>query len=66
MRHKIAGVIFFVLGIIFLYKDMGSMHHGMHGTNLLGFSEMTWMWFSMAIIHFFIRDCNCKSCKDKS
>jgi hypothetical protein len=53
MKHRTAGFIFLILGIIFLYEGTSSMHHG---TNLLGFSEMTWMWFSMAIVHFFIRD----------
>ncbi len=64
MRHKSAAIIFFVLGSIFLYKDMIHMHHEMHGTSLLGIGEMTWMWFTMAFVHLFIRDCNCKTCKD--
>jgi len=42
-----------------------AMEHDMptHSNTLLGISEMTWMWFTMAVVHFFIRDCNCKSCK---
>jgi len=58
MRHKIAGVIFLLLGIYFLYQDTMPMH----GNTLLGIGEMTWMWFTMAVVHFFIRDCNCKEC----
>ncbi len=36
-----------------------------HGTTLFGIGEMTWMWFSMAIVHFFLRDCHCPHCKSK-
>lgn len=60
MRHKFAGVIFLILGIYFLSNNMGHMNHG---PNLLGIGEMTWMWFTMAVVHFFIRDCNCSKCK---
>ena len=73
MRHKIAGVLFLLLGIYFLIQDMmplsmgfgAAMEHNMpaHNNTLLGIGEMTWMWFTMALVHFFIRDCNCKSCK---
>jgi len=72
MRHKIAGVLFLLLGIYFLIQDMmplsmgfgAAMEHNMpaHNNTLLGISEMTWMWFTMALVHFFIRDCNCKEC----
>jgi hypothetical protein len=34
-----------------------------HGNTLLGIGEMTWMWFVMATVYFFIKDCNCKECK---
>ena len=77
IKHNLAGLIFLVLGCIFLYLDMmpamehhghhGHMEHGMketsHGATLLGIGEMTWMWFSMAIVHFFLRDCHCPHCK---
>jgi hypothetical protein len=73
MRHKIAGVLFLLLGIYFLLPDLmppsmgagAAMEHNMpaHNNTLLGIGEMTWMWFTMALVHFFIRDCNCKSCK---
>ena len=73
MRHTIAGVLFLVLGIYFLIQDMmpGPMGFGAamdmptmtHGNTLLGIGEMTWMWFVMATVHFFIKDCNCKECK---
>jgi hypothetical protein len=72
MRHRIAGVIFLALGTYFFMQDMlpDSMgagaamttHHGVHSNTLLGLGEMTWMWFTMALVHFFIRDCNCKEC----
>ena len=60
MRHRRAGLLFLILGSIFLYKDMQHMGHSMHSTTLLGFGEMTWMWFTMAVVHFLIRDCGCK------
>jgi len=56
MKHNIAGLIFAILGVVFLAKDMG-MHHG---NSLFGVSEMTWMWFTMAVVYFFINDCGCK------
>ena len=66
MRHRIAGVIFLLLGIYFLIPDLmpPSMEHAghdmpTHGNSLLGIGEMTWMWFTMAVVHFFIRDCGC-------
>ena len=74
-RHKLAGLIFAALGVIFLYLElsptMDHMSHGehikheptAHGVTLLGVGEMTWMWFTMAVIHFLIRDCDCKVCK---
>ena len=80
IRHNIAGVIFAGLGIVFLYLDMqpamehmahsGHAGHDMkesttHGTTLLGIGEMTWMWFTKALVHFFLNDCGCKSCKGK-
>ena len=34
--------------------------HFAHNNTLFGIGEMTWMWFTMAIVHFFIRDCGCK------
>jgi hypothetical protein len=27
-----------------------------HGGKLLGFGEMTWMWFTMALVHFFLNN----------
>jgi hypothetical protein len=72
MRHKLAGVLFLLLGIYFLIPDLmppsmgagAAMEHEMttHNNTLLGIGEMTWMWFTMALVHFFIRDCNCKEC----
>ena len=67
-KHKLAGIIFATLGIIFLYQQLAPtldhMSHGehikhqssAHGVKLLGVGEMTWMWFTMALIHFLIRD----------
>ena len=69
-RRHLAGLIFAVLGLIFFYLDMApAMDHASHsknighgptnhGTTLLGIGEMTWMWFSMALVHFFLSDKN--------
>jgi hypothetical protein len=70
IRHNIAGIIFAGLGVYFLYLDMMPMMHmdhdmTAHGNTLFGIGEMTWMWFTMAIVHFFLNDCGCKSCKGK-
>ena len=62
MRHRLAGIVFLALGTTFLLKDM-HVGHGVHSTTLLGFGEMTWMWFTMAVVHFLIRDCSCKNCR---
>ena len=68
VKHYLAGSIFAVLGLIFLYLDVtptvGHMDHGMqmdhnptgHDVELLGIGEMTWMWFTMALVHFFLND----------
>ena len=68
VKHYLAGSIFAVLGIIFLYLDMAPsmdhinhsehMSHGPtgHDVTLLGVGEMTWMWFSMAFVHSFLSD----------
>ena len=68
IKHYLAGSIFAALGIIFLYLDaspsVDHMGHGMqmdndptgHNVKLLGIGEMTWMWFTMALVHFFLND----------
>ena len=68
LRHYLAGSIFAALGIIFLYLDMPSttdhINHSQHishditghDVTLLGIGEMTWMWFTMALVHFFLND----------
>ena len=68
VRHYLAGSIFAALGVIFLYLDVNpAMDHMDHGTQmdhdltghdvkLLGIGEMTWMWFTMALVHFFLSD----------
>ena len=73
-KHKLAGIIFATLGIIFLYQQLAPtldhMSHGehikhqqsAHGVKLLGVGEMTWMWFTMALVHFFWNDQGCKHC----
>ena len=75
VRQHLAGSIFAALGIIFLYLDMtptdDHMNHGEHmnhdlaghDVTLLGIGEMTWMWFTMALVHFFLNDRGCKHCK---
>ena len=65
INHKIAGIAFAILGVIFLVLDKSHMGHsdGMamsHSTSFLGMSEMSWMWFSMAVVHYLIKDCSCK------
>ena len=68
LRHYLAGSIFAALGTIFLYLDMPPttdhmnhsehMSHNLtgHDVTLLGIGEMTWMWFTMALVHFFLND----------
>ena len=77
VRHSLAGLIFAALGIIFLYLDMAptldhlnqaqDMNHELtpHSVKLLGIGEMTWMWFTMALVHLFLNDRGCKLCKGK-
>jgi hypothetical protein len=36
-----------------------------HSVKLLGIGEMTWMWFTMALVHFFLNDQGCKHCAGK-
>ena len=74
IRRNIAGLIFGALGIIFLYLDVAPtvdhLGHGKHmshettahSVKLLGIGEMTWMWFAMALVHFFLNDQGCKHC----
>lgn len=74
VRHYLAGSIFAALGMIFVYLDIPSnvdqMDHGMqmdhvptgHDVKLLGIGEMTWMWFTMALVHFFLNDRSCGNC----
>ena len=62
IRHYLAGSIFAVLGVIFLYLDVNlhvdHLDHNPpgHDVKLLGIGEMTWMWFTMALVHFFLND----------
>ena len=68
VKHYLAGSIFAALGVIFLYLDIpptvDQTEHGMqldnvlsgHDVKLLGIGEMTWMWFTMALVHFFLND----------
>tara|TARA_B100000902_G_scaffold388644_1_gene434590 strand:+ start:1498 stop:1728 length:231 start_codon:yes stop_codon:yes gene_type:complete len=71
LKNYKAGILFAILGAIFLYMDMApAMDHSdhmshtpTHGNTLLGIGEMTWMWFTMAIVHLFLKDCHCKHCK---
>jgi len=67
IKHNLAGLIFALLGVYFLVTgDMGHDMHTDHSTKLFGLGEMTWMWFTMAIVHFFLNDCQCKHCKEKT
>ena len=77
VRHYLAGSIFSLLGVIFLYLDVtptvDRMDHRMpmqheatgHDVKLLGVGEMTWMWFTMALVHFFLNDRGCSRCGGK-
>ena len=62
IRHYLAGSIFALLGVIFLYlavtPPVDHMDHYPtgHDVKLLGIGEMTWMWFTMALVHFFLND----------
>ena len=62
IRHYLAGSIFAVLGVIFLYLDVtppvDQIDHNptVNDVKLLGIGEMTWMWFTMALVHFFLSD----------
>ena len=65
INHKIACLALGILGVIFLVLEKSHMGHseGMamsHSTSFLGMSEMSWMWFSMAVVHYLIKDCSCK------
>ena len=75
IRQYLAGSIFTALGSIFLYLEMTStMDHISkgnhmsfdpigHNVTLLGIGEMTWMWFTMALVHFFLNNRGCKHCE---
>ena len=60
-----AALILGALGSYFLYCDMSHGHmeniHHPHSADIFGIGEMTWMWISMAVIHFFMRKCECSS-----
>ena len=72
VRRNIAGLIFAAMGIIFLHQDMApTMDHvshrkhmshepTAHSVKVRGFGEMTWMWFTVALEHFFLNDQGCK------
>ncbi|WP_435162643.1 hypothetical protein [Candidatus Pelagibacter bacterium nBUS_25] len=61
MKTSYSGLIFLFLGIIFLWKDINHVAMISHSNTLFFINEMTWMWFSMALIHFFlVKECNCK------
>jgi len=34
-----------------------------HDVTLLGIWKMTWMWFTMALVHVFLNDWGCKHCE---
>ena len=75
IKQYLAGTIFTLLGSIFLYLEMASTmdhirqgkHMSLdptgHNVTLLGIGEMTWMWFTMALVHFFLNDRGCRNCE---
>ena len=71
LTHNMAGLIMAIIGtawwlvpMIMMQLDGHHMHGhhadtGDHGPTILGMNEMTWMWYVMAITHFFINDSIC-------
>ena len=75
LTHNMAGLIMAIIGTAWWLVPMimmqldGHHHHGHHmdtsdchcdhGPTILGMNEMTWMWYVMAITHFFINDTIC-------
>jgi len=49
------------------HGEMPEINHNDHGPTFLGLTEMTWMWYVMAVVHFLIHDCMklCTGCKKK-
>lgn len=49
------------------HGHMEEVNHSNHGPTFLGLTEMTWMWYVMAVVHFFIHDCMkiCAGCQKK-
>ena len=68
----IIGTAWWLVPMIMMQLD-GHHHHGHHmdtgdhGPTVFGLNEMTWMWYVMAITHFFINDTICpeKCCSGK-
>ena len=73
MSHNVAGLLFAFVGTAWwlIPMIMSGGHHGhemesmTHGPTFLAFDEMTWMWYVMAVAHFFINDSICPSCCNK-
>jgi len=80
ITHNVAAYVFAVVGTAWwLIPMLGSEHAGHmdhmehvnqvvnHGPTFLGFNEMTWMWYVMALVHFFIHDCMkfCTGCEER-
>lgn len=77
LTHNMAGLIMAIVGTAWWLVPMIMMelngHHGHnmdvdHGLTVLGMNEMTWMWYVMAITHFFINDTTCpeKCCRKET
>ena len=76
LTHNMAGLIMAIIGTAWWLVPMimmelnGHHSHNMdadHGLTVLGMNEMTWMWYVMAVTHFFINDTICpeKCCSEK-
>ena len=78
LTHNMAGLIMAIIGtawwlVPMIMMQLDGHHHGHHmdtgdhGPTVFGLNEMTWMWYVMAITHFFINDTICpeKCCTEK-
>ena len=78
LTHNMAGLIMAIIGtawwlVPMIMMQLDGHHHGHHmdtgdhGPTVFGLNEMTWMWYVMAITHFFINDTVCpeKCCSEK-
>ncbi len=56
-RSISSSLIFILFGLYFYISAHESSNT--HNNELLGLTEMTWMWLVMGISHFFLKNCDC-------